>query len=201
MATSYVEWLEAVKNSLATTRPDVNPKLLDPNETFAAFSSGQESLDFAGQVKLPLLSQQAEQSSRKPLPKKLAVRLAIILVVGALIVWFAVGYFKAPEEKAKDIAKKVMNDYCAGGINEFEKSKWWNGETQEQEDRHPMPVHTRSPVIESSRFNAQGTKGAHYEVDGLVEALKNNGEWGTTHFWVVFDQNLNFRYLGIDTEH
>ena len=204
MATSYVEWLEAVKQTLATTRPDVNPKLLDPNETFVAFTAGQDALDFAGQMKLPLLSQEAEHTSRKPLPRKVAVRLAAILVVGALIIWFAVGYFKPPEEKAKEIAKQVMTDYCDGGIDAFEKSKWWNAETQEQEDRHPIPAHTRNPVIESSHLNAQGNglddKGGYYEVEGLVEALRTNGEWGTTRFWVVLDLNLKFRYFGVHTE-
>lgn len=70
MSISYPDWLESVRRTVRARRPDIDPKLIDPNAAYQAYVAGISSVDFATQPYLPLM----------PAPPRSNTRLIVVVL-------------------------------------------------------------------------------------------------------------------------
>ncbi len=94
----YQTWMEAVKRSLASRRPDVTIQDVDPNATFTAWKQGMSPYDFVNQGNLPLYRMRLNTPQQQYFPSTqgyyrqggegVAIASMVLGIVSLVFVWF-----------------------------------------------------------------------------------------------------------------
>jgi len=104
---SYSDWLDNVKRLLKKQRPDIDPKQLDPNECYAAFSRGDTPFDFVRNPVLPLMPHTSVSTQSHPRPHR--VKAIDVLVGVFLLLWasfIVTGTVRVLNDNAKIVAER-----------------------------------------------------------------------------------------------